>query len=101
MTNFDIGHPDHIVGKSNSNSVILRENIVGRYMARIKLKPKVVRTVCNNCLQQAECIRDENGIIKYKCVRCGTLIVSKVLGRRHIQLDLYAPSGQELIEEDI
>lgn len=70
-------------------------------MARMKLKPKAVKVVCNNCFQQTMGIRDENGIIKYQCSRCGAKNISKVMGRRHIQLDMYAPNGQELIDEDI
>lgn len=70
-------------------------------MAMLKLTPKAVKVVCNNCLRQTIGYRDENGMIKYQCPRCGAVNISKVMGRRHIQFDLYAPSGQELIDEDI
>ncbi len=69
-------------------------------MANIKLKPKAIKVICNNCFQPTMGVRDENGVIKYQCTKCGTLTVSKVMGRRHIQLDVYAPYGQELIDEE-
>ena len=64
-------------------------------MAVRKMKVKAVRVVCNNCFQQTIGIRDETGVIKYRCSRCGALTVSKVMGRRHVQYDMYAPQGQE------
>lgn len=67
-------------------------------MAVRKMKVKAVRVVCNNCFQQTIGIRDETGVIKYRCSRCGALTVSKVMGRRHVQYDMYAPQGQELNE---
>ena len=55
-------------------------------MAVRKMKAKAVRVVCNNCFQQTIGIRDETGVVKYRCSRCGALTVSKVMGRRHVQL---------------
>lgn len=69
-------------------------------MTIIKLKPKAIKVICNNCFQFTTGLRDETGTIKYQCSKCGTLTVSKVMGRRHIQLDVYAPYGQELIDEE-
>ena len=69
-------------------------------MAVRKMKAKAVRVVCNNCFQQTIGIRDETGVIKYRCSRCGALTVSKVMGRRHVQYDMYAPQGQELMDDD-
>ena len=66
-----------------------------------KLNVKAVRVVCNNCFQQTIGFRDENGMIKYRCSRCGAVTISKVMGRRHVQYDMYAPHGQELIDDDI
>ena len=56
-------------------------------MAVRKMKAKAVRVVCNNCFQQTIGI-------------CGALTVSKVMGRRHVQYDMYAPQGQELMDDD-
>lgn len=69
-------------------------------MATRRLKAKAVRVVCNNCFQQTIGIRDETGVIKYRCSHCGALTVSKVMGRRHVQYDMYAPQGQELMDDD-
>ena len=70
-------------------------------MGSIKLKPKAIKVVCNNCFRITTGYRDENGVIKYQCTRCGATSVSKVMGRRHVQLDTYAPAGQELLDEDM
>lgn len=59
-------------------------------MGSIKLKPKAIKVVCNNCFRITTGYRDENGVIKYQCTRCGATSVSKVMGRRHVQLDICA-----------
>lgn len=69
-------------------------------MANLKLKEKLINVICNNCFQQIIGFRDEKGLIKYHCPKCGSVTVSRVIGRRHIQLDMYAPQGQEIIEDD-
>lgn len=69
-------------------------------MGKVQLKTKVVKVICNNCFQQTVGIRDETGIIKYRCSKCGAVTISKVMGRRHIQFDMYAPHGQELIDDE-
>ena len=100
MAYFGIGIPDRIVGLSNSDGIILREKGAINAMGSIKLKPKAVKVVCNNCFRITTGYRDENGVVKYQCARCGATSVSKVMGRRHVQLDVYAPAGQELLDED-
>lgn len=69
-------------------------------MAVLKLKEKTVKVICNNCFQQTIGLRDETGVIKYRCSKCGTVTISKVMSRRHIQFDMYAPQGQEIIDDD-
>lgn len=69
-------------------------------MAVLKLKAKAVKVVCNNCFQQTIGWRDETGVIKYRCTKCGTVTISKAMSRRHIQFDMYAPQGQEIIDDD-
>lgn len=64
-------------------------------MGSIRLKPKAIKVVCNNCFRITTGYRDENGVVKYQCTRCGATSVSKVMGRRHVQLDVYAPAGQD------
>lgn len=65
----------------------------------MKLKEKPIAMVCNNCFRQHIGIRDETGLIKFQCPRCGSVTVSRVMGRRHVQIDLYAPKGQQLIDD--
>ena len=69
-------------------------------MATRKMKAKAVRVICNNCFQQTIGFRDETGVVKYRCTRCGALTVSKVMSRRHVQYDMYAPQGQEFADDD-
>lgn len=68
-------------------------------MQKMKLKEKPIVVVCNNCFKQTIGIRDETGLIKFQCSKCGCVTVSKVIGRRHVQTDIYAPKGQELIDD--
>lgn len=39
----------------------------------------------------------KDGITRMTCDRCGTVMVSKLMGRRHDRIDIYAPRGQERI----
>ena len=64
-------------------------------MAVRKMKAKAVRVVCNNCFQQTIGIRDETGVIKYRCSHCGALTVSKVMGRRHVQYEKIFQIGKK------
>lgn len=59
-------------------------------------KAKPVEIVCNNCFNRIMGIRVA-GITKVQCPRCGAVLVSKVMSRRHIQTDTYAPRGQQII----
>lgn len=59
-------------------------------------KATPVEIICNNCFNRMMGIRI-NGITKVKCPRCGAVLVSKVMSRRHIQTDTYAPRGQQII----
>lgn len=69
-------------------------------MADLKLKPKIMRVVCNNCFKETVCLRDENGQIRFRCSCCGSTTYSNVKGRRHVQIDIYAPDGQSLIDKN-
>ena len=42
-------------------------------MGSIKLKPKAVKVVCNNCFRITTGFRDENGFVKYQCTRLAGL----------------------------
>ena len=59
-------------------------------------KTTPIEIICNNCFNRMMGIRI-NGITKVQCPRCGAVLVSKVMSRRHIQTDTYAPRGQQII----
>ena len=50
--------------------------------------------ICNNCYTKLIGWQDSNGLTKVTCHVCGTVTVSKLMSRRHVQLDIYAPKGQ-------
>lgn len=49
---------------------------------------------CLNCRKEITGIRDVNGMTKVKCPYCGAVTVSRVVSRRHMTFDLFAPEGQ-------
>lgn len=59
---------------------------------------KPVPFVCVNCHQKTIGIRDINGLTKVKCPHCGTVTISRVMSRRHVLLDVYAPEGQTIMQ---
>jgi len=65
-----------------------------------RYKEKPVKVLCNNCKNTVIGIRDTNGLTKIRCPRCGTVTVFSLMGRRHVRLDIYAPQGQEFIDDD-
>ncbi len=58
---------------------------------------KSVKVLCINCQCMIDAWRDETGLTKSKCPKCGSVTVSRVMSRRHMQLDMYAPKGQQII----
>lgn len=54
--------------------------------------------VCLNCYNKIIGIRDAKGMTKVKCPHCGTVTVSRVMSRRHVSFDVYAPKGQVLMK---
>ena len=59
---------------------------------------KPVPYVCLNYHNRIIGIRDVNGLTKVKCPHCGTVTVSRVISRRHVQMDVYAPEGQTIMQ---
>ena len=62
-------------------------------------RAKIVRYNCLNCQSQMSGIQDSEGRTKLKCAKCGTVTVSKVMSRRYIQIDIYAPHRQKILDE--
>lgn len=63
----------------------------------IKGQPTYVFVLCQNCETKHIDFPDENGEVKIHCNNCGATTHYKIMGRRHIRLDVYAPAGQELL----
>lgn len=61
-------------------------------MQNVDSKP--YKTECPNCHQPILAWRNSDGVSKWICTRCGVKTVSKVMGKRHINLDVIAPEGQ-------
>ena len=55
-------------------------------------KPMVM--YCNNCAQKLIGFANGTGTVKYECPRCQCKLISKPKGRRHTQIDIFAPQGQ-------
>lgn len=58
---------------------------------------KAEQTECPNCHEKIVAWRDSSGVAKWICPRCRTKTVSRVMGRRHINLDIIGPEGQVLV----
>lgn len=53
---------------------------------------------CFNCHHKQIALRTKDGTTKMKCEYCGAVSISKIKSRRHLQLDIYAPKGQVLLQ---
>lgn len=51
---------------------------------------------CRNCGAKITGYRDEKGVVKTTCVKCGAATVSRQISRRQERCDTYAPSGMLL-----
>ena len=56
---------------------------------------------CPNCKTEVCGIKDKKDQIKVKCERCGVHMVRKSIGRRHLQIDIYAPDYNESSEVSV
>ena len=52
------------------------------------------RLMCHNCHYETYVLRDERGFAEIQCPCCGAKITMRMISRRHIQIDVYAPKGQ-------
>ena len=57
---------------------------------------KPVQCFCRNCGKLHYGFRATDGLAKLRCPKCGAVSVSKLMGRRHEQVDFYPPPGQEI-----
>lgn len=58
---------------------------------------KPVRRHCVNCGHILAGFRNGNGFVKLQCPRCGIVMVSRHMSRRHERIDISPPHG-EIIE---
>lgn len=49
---------------------------------------------CPNCGEISVGYQNAQGTIKVECRHCHTVMVRKVMGRRHDRIDIYAPKEQ-------
>lgn len=61
-----------------------------------RLKP--VRVICQNCHGPIVGWQDKEGVTRIQCPKCGAVTVSKLMSRRHVQMDIYAPAGQTILD---
>ncbi len=54
---------------------------------------------CPNCKNEVAGLKNDKNQIRVKCGRCGVEMVRTVKGRRHDVIDLYAPEGQERLDD--
>lgn len=52
---------------------------------------------CPNCGELVQGVKNEDGVAKGTCRKCGSCMVRKYMGRRHDRVEIYAPKGQERI----
>ena len=57
---------------------------------------KPTRRHCINCGQALTGYRNENGLVKLQCTRCGLVMVSKRISRRHERIDITPPYGEQI-----
>lgn len=57
---------------------------------------KPTRRHCINCGRVLTGYRNENGLVKLQCTRCGLVMVSKRISRRHERIDITPPYGEQI-----
>ncbi len=57
---------------------------------------KPTRRHCINCGQVLTGYRNENGLVKLQCARCGLVMVSKRISRRRERIDITPPHGEQI-----
>jgi len=52
---------------------------------------------CLNCGELIFGFRNDEGVVKGECKRCGTVFVRRFRSRRHESIDVFAPKGTERV----
>lgn len=58
---------------------------------------KPAERFCGNCGLHLYGIAGSNGLTKFQCHRCGMVMVTKKKSRRMVQVEEYAPRGEQFI----
>lgn len=67
---------------------------------KVLKKSNIGKVVCLNCYYETCCLREEDGFSKLKCPYCGAVTMIRSISRRHVQIDVYAPKGQKILENE-
>ena len=59
----------------------------------------VSKKICINCGQVLTGYRNAQGLVKFRCPKCGLCMVSKLISRRHEKIDVFA-TANEIIEDN-
>ena len=51
---------------------------------------------CPNCGELTAGYQNASGTIKSECRRCHTVMVRRIMGRRHNRIDVFAPKGEDI-----
>ena len=94
MSHFGVGSPNRALKSDKTNRLYLRDK-EGIILKVDSSTP--YQTECPNCHQSIIAWWDENGMARYVCPRCGVKTVSKIMGKRHVRSDYFAPEGQVLL----
>ncbi len=67
-------------------------------MSSGKGKWNTVSWHCPNCGAISTGVKNSDGTFKVECTRCHTVMVRRIISRRHNKFEIYAPDKEELIE---
>ena len=49
---------------------------------------------CVCCQSKVEAEQTDYGAKKYKCLRCGTIVISSIKGKRHVMFEIFGPKSK-------
>lgn len=53
-----------------------------------------VKRRCWNCGNEVVGFRNDKGCVKFRCQKCGLIMVSKRMSRRRERVDIFTPPGE-------
>ena len=96
---FSVGNPDHTYAVKKIKLMCHWEKGGEIATMRSEKGGLPIKWVCMNCHKNIVGNQGSDGLTRIQCPYCGTVTVSKIISRRHVQVDLYAPQGQELLHQ--